>query len=77
MNNSNTRYLTDADVRSRLETLLARSGSVEKLARELDIAWSYLYKMRTGERLPSRKLLDKLGLVEVVVYREAQREGKK
>lgn len=52
-----------------------RKSSVDRLARELGVAVSYLYKQMAGTRGLSREVLDRLGLDEVVMYQERRERG--
>ena len=67
-------HLNEDDVRARLES--ARGGSsVEDQADIIGVSWQYLYKMRSGDRPPNKKVLDHFKLDKVVMYQT--RNGKK
>ena len=61
--------MTEDQVRTEIERLIAEAGSLRALARRWKITPSYLSDLRTGRRAPGPQVLGPLGLTRVVTVR--------
>jgi hypothetical protein len=53
-----------------LTNMEAKHGTIQRAADHFGITPTYWYKLRTGDKTnPSQKILDKLGLSEIRIYK--------
>jgi len=59
------------EITEAVEKLIEKHGGLRAAARAIDVNFAYLWRLGAGEKTnPSPKVLRKLGLKRVVIYRE-------
>ena len=65
--------ITEREVRVKIIRLVEKHGSARKLAASWGVSPTYLSDVLNERRLPGPKILEKLGLERVEVYRRVPR----